>query len=113
MTLLFLLLALAALVWFWADSMRARERAVRRCAVACKDMNLQLLDQTVGLRRLGLGRNAEGRVLIRRWYGFEFSVSGVNRYKGVVALLGNRIEYLRLEHPDGPIIINGIVNGGA
>lgn len=112
-----LLLALAALVWFWAGSLRVRERALARCATVCRDMQLQFLDQTVGLRRLGLGRGVDGRMRIRRRYDFEFSISGADRHKGMIVMLGQVIEQMRLEHPDGPIIIDEAVrnriNAGA
>lgn len=101
----FILLALiAALVWFWLDSMRAREVALKRCKSLCTQMNVQLLDQTVHVARLRVDRNARGQLRLRRFYVYEFSIDGEDRWYGIVILLGQRLEYLRMEHPDGPII---------
>jgi hypothetical protein len=98
------LAVIAALVWFWLDSMRAREVALRRCKSMCSQMNVQLLDQTVHVARLRLGRNGRGRIRVRRFYVYEFSIDGEDRWYGIAILLGQRLEYLRMEHPDGPII---------
>jgi hypothetical protein len=104
MDVLILLTLTAALVWFWTDSMRTREVALRRCAELCRQMDVQLLDQTVRLARLRLGRNDKGRLQLRRFYVYEFSTDGIDRWYGVAILLGQRLEYLRMEHPEGPII---------
>lgn len=99
------LLAIGALAWFWRDSLRARERAVRSCALACKEMDMQFLDQTVALSGLSLRRDEHGRLQIHRLYAFELSASGADRRKGVVNMLGSKIEYVEMEHPDGPTIV--------
>lgn len=104
MEVFILLAVIAALVWFWLDSMRAREAALQRGKSMCAQMNVQLLDQTVHLARLRLGRNARGHIRLRRFYVYEFSIDGEDRWYGIVILLGQRLEYLRMEHPDGPII---------
>ena len=101
---------LASIVWFWTDSLRARERAYLTCAGACRDLDVQLLDQTVALVRLSLSRDSKRRVRIQRWYGFEFSVDGCDRYNGIAALLGPSIEYVQLEHPHGRVILNTALN---
>ena len=101
------LIALAAIgvaMWYWSNSLRTREQALRICADACRQMNVQLLDQTVAVRRLGIGRDGGGRIRLRRDYGFEFSIDGVERYRGHVVLLGRFLEYLQMQHPDGAVI---------
>lgn len=98
--------AIAVLVWFWVNSLRAREQAVQQCAAACQQMNVQFLDQTVALCHLGLGKAGRGRIQIRRGYSFEFSTDGVNRHKGHTELLGSRVEYVQLDHPDGSTILD-------
>ncbi|MCG3201842.1 MAG: hypothetical protein NFCOHLIN_01714 [Gammaproteobacteria bacterium] len=105
-TLIFMA-ALVGLVWFWADSMRTREVALRHCARACQDANVQFLDQTVAQASLGLGRDARGRLVLRRRYGFEFSTNGTDRHRGVAAMTGRIVEFVRLEHPGGPFIMTG------
>lgn len=107
MLTLFTLALMAAAVWFWADSLRAREATLEACRRACEQMRLQLLDQTVALSRMALDRNARGHLLLRRYYSFEFSTNGADRHGGIVSLLGQQVEFVRLEHPSGPIIVTG------
>jgi hypothetical protein len=90
-----LLLAGAALLW--ADSLRARERAVRAGRDACARYGLQFLDDTVSFTRLRLGRDSDGRVKIARTYTFEFSDTGNNRRDGAIVMLGGELQDLRLE----------------
>ena len=101
------LMALAAIgvvFWYWSDSLRTREQALRVCAGACRQMGVQLLDQTVVVRRLRLGRDAGGHVRLRRHYGFEFSIDGIDRYRGHAVMLGRFLVHLEMDHPDGPVI---------
>ncbi len=104
---LIMIAVLLGLVWFWADSTRAREVALQHCGRACRDANVQFLDQTVALASLGLGRDARGRLVPRRRYGFEFSTNGADRHRGVAAMTGRVVEFVRLEHPGGPFIMTG------
>jgi hypothetical protein len=99
------ILVIAGIVWFWAHSLWIRERVLRHCARTCKQMNVQLLDQTVALSRLALDRDPQGWLSLRRWYVFEFSTDGGDRCKGCVGLLGSRIECVRMEYPEGLIIM--------
>ena len=108
-----LLALIGGLVWLWWDSARAREQTLRRCQRLCNDLNVQLLDQTAGLSKLSLGRDRRGHVQLRRRYGFEYSINGADRWRGTAALLGQQVESIHLDHPDGPIIVsNGIVKSG-
>lgn len=91
-----LLLLGAAAVWFWLDSLKAREIAVRAAEAACAEEGFQFLDQTAVVRSLRFGRDDEGRLKLRRIYGFEFSDTGDNRRAGSLALLGQDIEWLQL-----------------
>jgi len=89
-SLVSLALVLGFGVLVWMDFMRARETAEREARRYCHNTGLQLLDDTVQLGRIGL-RRINGRVVICRIYGFEFSVSGVSRQTGYVALAGGRM----------------------
>lgn len=94
---LIVILCLAAIIWFWIDSLRAREAAIKHCAQACSRLDLQFLDQTVALKRLGLQRNKHGRVQFKREYRFEFSNVGNDRLSGLAVMLGNQIQLMHLE----------------
>ncbi len=91
------LLLAAAGGWFWHDSMRARERAVRLGRDTCRRQNLLFLDDTVALDSLSVVRGDRGGLALRRIYRFEFSDTGNNRLKGAVTLTGIRLELITLE----------------
>ncbi len=99
------LLLLVGAVWLWSDSLRARELTLNRCRDACNELCVQLLDETVALSRITLKRDARGRLLLHRWYRFEFSTDGTDRHPGAVSLTGQVIEFVRLEYPQGPLIL--------
>lgn len=101
-----LLPALLAVVWFWLDAMRARETAMAVVRRACSQHGVQLLDETVALVRLRLGRDASGHVGWRRRFRFEFSDEGDNRRCGEVELLGRQVTMLYLEM--GPFVLHEV-----
>ena len=92
----FFILFVAALVWYWLDSLKARESGVLAGRAACREEGVQLLDETVLGRFCGFARDAAGHLKIRRQYAFEYSDTGDNRRPGKVALLGHEIEWLQL-----------------
>lgn len=94
---LYALAAIAALAWWWYDSMRARERALAVAGAACRRDGLQLLDETVECVRARFVRDEEGHLVLRRHYRFEFSDDGRNRRAGSVVMLGATVESLYLE----------------
>ena len=89
-SLLPLLLILIAL-YVWHDVLRARERARLLAHDLCARAGVQLLDQTVALRRLRLQRVPHRGVLVRRCYGFDFSTDGADRRRGSLDLLDGDI----------------------
>ena len=95
----FFLLGLGAVIWFWLNTLHARESAIKHCTQACQRLELQFLDQTVALKRLGLQRNKQGRIQFKREYCFEFSNVGNDRYAGQVIVLGSQILHMQLDSP--------------
>jgi hypothetical protein len=95
------LIAMALLVWFWADSLRVRELALQACAVACRRINAQLLDETVALRRLSLARDQYGRAVWRRTYRFEYTFDGGRRLRGSAIMRGRIVETVAIQSQDG------------
>ena len=91
------LVALAAAVFLWLDSLRVRERALKAGRAACERYSLQFLDDTVSFARIRLRRDAEGQLRIARTYVFEFSDTGNNRRHGAIVMLGGEIQDLQLE----------------
>ena len=91
------MLALVAAALLWADSLRARERAVRGGRSACERYRLQFLDDTVSFARMRLARDEGGQIRISRTYTFEFSDTGNNRRHGAIVMLGGEVADLHME----------------
>ena len=91
------ILALVAGALFWADSLRARERAVRAGRSACERYQLQFLDDTVSFARLRLARDDGGQLKLARTYTFEFSDTGNNRRQGAIVMMGGELADLHME----------------
>ncbi|MBK8181880.1 MAG: DUF3301 domain-containing protein [Candidatus Competibacteraceae bacterium] len=87
-------------LWFWRDSLGAREQARAATSRACRETGMQLLDDTVALERLWPRRDRDGRLKLERLYVFEFTDTGQRRYVGSVLLLGWRVELLQMEGGD-------------
>ena len=94
---LIILLLIAALGWYWFDSLRALEIARNMGKKVCMDANVQFLDDTVARISLVLVRNQSGRRVLRRTYRFEFSETGNSRLEGKITLLGNQIVSVAME----------------
>jgi hypothetical protein len=96
------LLAFAAVAGLWFKSTRARERAVDEARRQCLRHDLQLLDETVGLRSLRL-RRVDGRRQLEVGYGFEVSAQGDDRQEGRLWMHGDRLVRLSLPGIGGPL----------
>ena len=88
---------IAAGIFLWLDSLRARERAVQAGRAACQRYALQFLDDTVSFTRVRLRRDQDGQLKIARTYTFEFSDTGNNRRHGAIVMLGGELQDLQLE----------------
>ena len=92
-----ILLLLAALVWFWIDSMRALDAARNAVKIVCNKYDVQFLDDAVSGIALALVRDELGRLALRRTYRFEFSETGNSRLEGRLTLLGTKVESVIME----------------
>ena len=86
-----LLLAIGALLWAWKDALRARETAIHHGRTLCREAGVQLLDQTVSLKRWKIARR-DGLPSVVRRYGFDVSVDGKDRHRCHLDLAGERLE---------------------
>jgi hypothetical protein len=91
------LLSFAAVAWLWHDSLAVREAAVAAAKAACSGEDLLLLDDTVAIARIGVGRDGGGALRLRRVYSFEFSDTGNDRRPGSIVMLGRRVLVIRLD----------------
>lgn len=91
------LVVIVAAALLWADSLKARERAIHAGRSACERYQLQFLDETVAFARMRLARDDEGQVKIKRTYTFEFSDTGNNRRQGAIVMLGAEVADMHME----------------
>lgn len=91
-------------IWFWVDSMNAKERAVTVAIRACREIDVQFLDQTVALESMKPTRNSYGHLVWRRIYSFEYSSNGVERRLGRVILRGRVLEQVQVDREEGTTI---------
>ena len=88
---------LAVAIWFWRESLQAREAATLAGRGICKANEVQFLDETVALARMSLGWN--GRVALLRSYRFDYSTDGADRATGLVVVQGRAIVHVQLHAP--------------
>ena len=93
------LLVVAAIGWLLWGNLKSRESANGAIRRACEANGLLFLNDTVGLDSIRPLRNADGRVVLRRVYGFEYSDTGHDRRKGSVTLIGDTVTELSLGQP--------------
>lgn len=84
-------------VYYWRGALLVKERAFKAAQIRCEEMQVQLLDENVYLRRLWFKRNEQGKLSLWRAFYFEFTVSGADRYFGRVIMLGSRITQVELD----------------
>ena len=84
------------IVWYWIDSIKAREIAVRRAREECEAEGAQFLDDTVASTKVGLARDDNGRMVLRRVYSFEYSDTGNNRRPGSVVMQGQEVLFVNV-----------------
>lgn len=105
MNAIVLLLALGTLVWLWQNNLRYREQAIQHCRRVCRELNVQLLDQTISLASLSLARDLQHRLKFRRRFVFEVSEDGATRHKGNIVMLGRVVIHTEIDLPGGPLIL--------
>ena len=103
MDALVFILLIIIIACLWMDGLRSREFATKCCHRFCLQNHVQLLDQSIHLKKIFVA-SKHGKLRLRRFYQFEFSINGTDRYHGVAVEFNNKIEYLSLLHPEGEII---------
>ncbi|TQV69905.1 DUF3301 domain-containing protein [Exilibacterium tricleocarpae] len=94
--LLFLSVVVLAAAALWR-AQGVREIALRAAKRHCDEMEVQWLDGSVALRKVGLARNARGRLCLARAYLFEFTSTGDERYFGSVDMVGHQVRTVQLQ----------------
>lgn len=94
--LLVLILAGVLAVYWWQSGLfkgRARELAIAHC----RQLDLQLLDQSMVITAIWPALSNSGKIEFRRTYQFEFSSIGDRRYQGQLVMQGLRLQSIELE----------------
>lgn len=92
----FLLCLLGAFAAYWWHAQGCKHRALQVAKQHCHKMQVQLLDDSVVLRRLSWERDQRGHVSFCRHYQFEFSSTYDDRYKGQLVLQGKQLKSIEL-----------------
>ena len=88
------ILVLGAGAIYLFQGMRITELALQSARRSCERDGVQLLDQSVSVQRMSLSRDASGTWRVWRQYRFEYSRDGMERERGHVIMLGNRLQAL-------------------
>ena len=94
--LIWLTLFGAAGLYLWRSGQfkgRARSLALNHC----KQLDLQLLDDSMVISALWPVRGAAGSLVFRRRYRFEFASVGDRRYQGELIMIGMKLAHIELE----------------
>lgn len=94
---IFLIIVVTVGGLYWLAAMRCKELAIMTARRECKLNDVQLLDQTVQQNHISLSRDQSGRWRVWREYRFEYSENGVERQKGSLVMLGQKIVRVSLE----------------
>ncbi len=92
------ILIIGLIIWFWLDSARSREMATAICTKACELRQVQFLDQTVALSRIGISWTQRG-IRLRRTFRFDFSEEGESRHSGHIVMIGIHMQEFSLGLP--------------
>lgn len=93
---LVLLFGVVLVCLYWINAQRIKELVLSAVQAHCNKMGVQLLDDSVVLKRLWLKRDARGQMRLWRLFQFEFSSTGDERYLGSIEILGRQIQNPRL-----------------
>jgi len=93
----FLLMVVAVALLLWWETLAVKELALQAVRKQCQQHELQLLDQSIALRKFWLRRNNQGRVVVQRVYQFEFSYTGEERNRGQIEMLGRQVGKVNLD----------------
>lgn len=89
-----LLITVAAIWW---QGQGVKSVALSKVKKYCEDQDIQLLDESLIMKRLWLTRGETGAVQLKRTFQFEFTSTGEHRYLGFVVMVGWRVVQLEAQ----------------
>lgn len=90
------LLVALTIAWIWRGH-GIRERALYLVKQHCENEQVQLLDENVALKGWRIIRDGKGQKRLARMYGFEFTVTSLERLSGSVAMFGRHLAKIELQ----------------
>ena len=93
--LLLVLAGLGALYWWQSGLFKGKARQL--ATEHCRQLDLQLLDQSMVITGFWPVRTSLGNIAFRRTYQFEFASTGDQRYRGRVVREGMTLKSIELE----------------
>ena len=97
MTNLLWLIIAGLFLHFWWNSWKFNGRALELALSHCRQLDLQLLDQSIVIRGIWPVLDLNSSFVLRRTYHFEFTSTGEQRYKGRIILTGMNLKSIDLE----------------
>ena len=97
LTKLLLLTLLGVIAVYWWQSGLFKGRARELASAHCRQLGLQLLDQSMVITAVWPTRGRSGKIELRRTYQFEFASIGDRRYQGLLVMQGMRLQSIELE----------------
>lgn len=96
-----LLISLAVVVWFWQDTMKAKDIATKAGRDYCKEKSLQLLDGTVAVHSWRL--TFDKKIVIMRMFRMSVYQQSEDR-RFVVPIYMRNHEVITIGHDDKKVI---------
>lgn len=107
MNSLALLILLIVGIWVWYSGAKTKEIAIDFVQLALRETGLQLLDGTIYIKKIWPARLPSGSVGVLRFYNFEYTSNGADRYRGIIVMAASQLEYLQFEKNGHTIITTG------
>lgn len=92
-----LIVLIILLIVLWQDSSRCYEIAYRYAREVCLQNGVNFLDDSLVIRKLWIKRDARGNFRLQRYYDFEFSTDGSQRYQGGITMLGRQTQNFTMD----------------
>jgi len=92
-----LLILVGVIAVYWWQSGLYKGRARELASAHCRQLELQLLDQSMVITAIWPALSRGGKIEFRRTYQFEFSSIGDNRYQGQLVMQGLHLKSIELE----------------
>jgi len=93
--LLLILVGVTAVYWWQSGIYKGRAREL--ATAHCRQLDLQLLDQSMVIMSIWPALSDSDKIEFRRTYQFEFSSIGDRRYLGQLVMQGIRLKSIELE----------------